>query len=485
MAVEWTITIEGKNEFGDVCRREMRITKSWESLFDGDIGLSIDDGKKIMAALQSAVVAHEAETYCLFRRVCPDCHTFRPVKDYTTRRIRTVFGTVKVRNPRWMLCRDCYPGMEVAFAPLMVICPDRATPELMELTARLGSMMPYRQAAKVLAEFLPIEPTESYATVRKRTIRVGERLDDQIMRETWQATAQADDRRQLEMQLPGDRRKEFVISIDTAHVRSSERNSARNFELVVARCGRGGRGEPGGRYFVSGSTAQHAIRDRALHALEEVGYRGFGDVTVISDGAEILKRLPRVMPKPTTHIIDWFHIAMKIQPMQQIADYIVRSRAGHFERLPTIDRDIKAVKWRLWHGRVDRAIRDLESLLARLNQPQEEAEFSIARLRNLGVQLLTYVRSNRSAIINYGKRYRAGLRVATALAESAVNSLVGKRMVKKQQMRWSPHGAHMLMQVRTAEINGELRDRLRGPFRQPEPSVPPVFKPKPPLLRAA
>ncbi|MBU4527133.1 MAG: hypothetical protein KUA37_08480, partial [Desulfomicrobium sp.] len=119
-------------------------------------------------------------------------------------------------------------------------------------------------------------------------------------------------------------RKEFVISIDTAHVRSAEPNAARNFELVVARCGCGGRGEPGGRYFVSGSTEQHAIRDRTLHALEEVGYRGFGDVTVISDGAEILKRLPRAMPKPTNHIIDWFHIAMKIQPMQQIADHIAR-----------------------------------------------------------------------------------------------------------------------------------------------------------------
>lgn len=129
------------------------------------------------------------------------------------------------------------------------------------------------------------------------------------------------------MQLPGDRRKEFVISIDTAHLRSGERNSARNFGLVVARCGRGGRGEPGGRYFVTGSTEQHAIRDRALHVLEEVGYRGFGDVTVISDGAEILKRLPRAMPKPTTHIIDWFHIAMKVQPMQQIADQIVRSQS--------------------------------------------------------------------------------------------------------------------------------------------------------------
>jgi hypothetical protein len=247
----------------------------------------------------------------LFVGFCPDCHTFRPVKDYTARRIRSVFGTVEVRNPRWMLCRECYPGMVGAFALLKEICPDRATPELMELTARLESMMPYRQAAKVLAEFLPVEPTETHATVRKRTIRVGERLDNQIAQEEWRAKSQAEDRRQLEIRLPGDRRNEFVISIDTAHVRSADRYSARNFELIVARCGRGGRGDTGGRYFVTGSTDQTAIRDRALHALEREGYCGFGDVTVISDGAEILKRLPRAMAKPTTHIIDWFHIARR------------------------------------------------------------------------------------------------------------------------------------------------------------------------------
>ncbi|MER9599073.1 hypothetical protein [Mesorhizobium sp. M0244] len=219
------------------------IEKSDERLLDGDIGLSIDDGKQIMAALQSAVVNHEAVTYALFRRVCPDCHTFRLVNDYTMRRIRTVLGTVEVRNPRWMLCQDCHPGMVAAFAPLKEICPDRATSELMELTARLGSMMPYRLGASVLAEFLPIEPTETHATVRKRTIKVGERLNDQITEETWRAKMQMEERHQLEMQLPGDRRKEFVISIDTAHVRSADPNSARNFELVVARCGRGGRGK--------------------------------------------------------------------------------------------------------------------------------------------------------------------------------------------------------------------------------------------------
>lgn len=53
------------------------------------------------------------------------------------------------------------------------------------------------------------------------------------------------------------------------------------------------------------------------------------------------------------------------------------------------------MKWRLWHGRVDRAIRDLEQLLERVKDSQVEGEFSIARLHSLGSQLLTYVRSNR------------------------------------------------------------------------------------------
>lgn len=38
-----------------------------------------------------------------------------------------------------------------------------------------------------------------------------------------------------------------------------------------------------------------------------------------------------------------------------------------------------------------------------------------------------------------------------------------------------PHRANALMQVRTAEINGELRDRLRGTIRQPEANVRPLF----------
>lgn len=103
--MEWTISIEGKSALGDVRRKEVRVEKSDKRLLDGDIGLSIEEGKKIMTALQSAVVNHEAETYGHFRRVCPDCHTFRPVKDCTMRRIRTVFGTVEQST------MDAVPGL--------------------------------------------------------------------------------------------------------------------------------------------------------------------------------------------------------------------------------------------------------------------------------------------------------------------------------------------------------------------------------------
>jgi hypothetical protein len=35
-------------------------------------------------------------------------------------------------------------------------------------------------------------------------------------------------------------------------------------------------------------------------------------------------------------------------------------------------------------------------------------------------------------------------------------------MVKKQQMRWTPQGAHLLLQIRTRVLN----DQLAGDFRR-------------------
>jgi hypothetical protein len=64
----------------------------------------------IMAHLQSVIVQQRCETYVWTKRFCADCETFRGIKDYTKRAIRTVFGRVEVKNPRILSCQRCLPA---------------------------------------------------------------------------------------------------------------------------------------------------------------------------------------------------------------------------------------------------------------------------------------------------------------------------------------------------------------------------------------
>jgi hypothetical protein len=50
---------------------------------------------------------------------------------------------------------------------------------------------------------------------------------------------------------------------------------------------------------------------------------------------------------------------------------------------------------------------------------------------------------------NPGERYRCGERISTGFVESAANQVIAKRFLKKQQMRWTPRGAHLLLQDRS------------------------------------
>jgi hypothetical protein len=94
--------------------------------------------------------------------------------------------------------------------------------------------------SSVLAEFRPIEPTESHQTVRKRTLTLGARLEDQSLWQERESPPLACERTQLELGMTDDPLREFVASIDTAHIRSADQKTARDFEIVIARCGRGG-----------------------------------------------------------------------------------------------------------------------------------------------------------------------------------------------------------------------------------------------------
>ena len=89
----------------------------------------------------------------------------------------------------------------------------------------------------------------------------------------------------------------------------------------------------------------------------------------------------------------------------------------------------------------------------------------------------TYIRNNHEFIPNIGERYRQGDTISTAFVESSVNQVVSKRFVKKQQMQWTPKGAHLLLQIRTKVLDDDLESAFRNwyPRFRPEPTRPPAF----------
>ena len=64
--------------------------------------------------------------------------------------------------------------------------------------------------------------------------------------------------------------------------------------------------------------------------------------------------------------------------------------------------------------------------------------------------------SNQSSLPNYGDRYRNGEPISSSVAESSVNQIISKRFVKRQQMRWTKRGAHLLLQIRTQVLDDTL-----------------------------
>ena len=136
----------------------------------------------------------------------------------------------------------------------------------------------YRKAAEVMAECLPIKPTESFVTLRHRTLKLGERLDERARERAWFEPPSTTERRQMELDHPNDPEREFVVSIDTAHVRASRTGKpAGTSRSYVARCGRGGRGSRPGRYFTTADTAKRELQSRTLQALQSEGYAGHGE----------------------------------------------------------------------------------------------------------------------------------------------------------------------------------------------------------------
>jgi hypothetical protein len=125
-----------------------------------------------------------------------------------------------------------------------------------------------------------------------------------------------------------------------------------------------------------------------------------------------------------------------------------------------LDKQLESIKWNIWHGNVNKALDKISSFSDDCYEEELDKDSKKHKLWKYADEFYAYIESNRYYITNYAERYRYGEIISTSFVESAVNEVISKRMVKKQQMRWTQEGAHRMIQVRTATLNNELVDEF-------------------------
>ncbi|MHB1957640.1 MAG: hypothetical protein ACYCO5_01245 [Acidobacteriaceae bacterium] len=100
------------------------------------------------------------------------------------------------------------------------------------------------------------------------------------------------------------------------------------------------------------------------------------------------------------------------------------------------------------------------------------------KLAHTLLETIRYLGLNADSMPDCGQRYYAGQRASTGFVESAVNEIVAKRMVNRQQTRWNRYAVQRFLGVRVHALNATLGKRIpslaqRLPAcRRPNPTGP-------------
>lgn len=410
----------------------------------GDFGLSLEEGKEIQRRLQTGLTQFQAAQAGQQDRKCKDCDGLRRVHDYRSRTIDSLLGPCCVRVPRWRSCA-CGKAQDSRASSLDTLLNGRATPELERIQAELGSRLSFREAARVLDLFVPVESAthrHNHRTVSHRLAKVA----DQI--EKWDIASP--------YRISRARESAVSVFIDGAYIRAVPGYQSRHFEIAMGRVVVQGRPP---RQFAAAPNIATAKYDVVRAAMRAQGWLPGRDVTVFSDGEIGLQSIVlSATRQPVTHILDWFHLSMRLRHIEQAWEGI-RHRQDLNVYLRDVAVHVPRMRHLLWSGYVREATRTVKHLLAQLDQYPglRDTSNKLRRLYELITNLRTYLVQNKTSIVNYCQRYWSGKPISSSPAESAANSLVNARMNKKRQMRWSPIGAHRVLQVRAAVADGRLK----------------------------
>jgi hypothetical protein len=306
---------------------------------------------------------------------------------------------------------------------------------MLYLETKFASLVSYGLTVRLIDEILPFDRPTGAERVRRHLFRVAEAHEAGLA--TAPKSIAVDHKTPRELTGPDNVRPDgpLFVGMDGGYIRGREQDW---FQAIagksLASFHRDGRvPDPSGRCFAFVQTVDDKPRARLVETLRQQGMQPQQQVVFMSDGAETLRRLQQNIAPEAEHVLDWFHLTMRLTVLGQMIKG-AWSDAGEIQtKTDTLDR----IQLRLWHGNAPDALTSVECMADDVVNALEDDPTS-APLRKLGKTLgefATYISNNAGYIVDCGERFRAGEWISTGFVEPAVNQIVDKRFDKRQSMR--------------------------------------------------
>jgi hypothetical protein len=450
---KFRVEVVSINDQGTEERRQVMEMERQELAME-TLGLSLAEGKAILQGVQDFVASQQITEDLQRRRRCPNCGQWHHSKEAGTSTVETVFGPVAVPNPRWERC-PCQTDGPKTFRPTATWLKGRTSPERLYLETKWGSLIPYEKVADLLKEVLPVSRSANHETVREHLQTIAERMEAELGEEPQPDPVKPEEN--PELPLPDG---PMTVGLDGGYVRAAHKEGF--FEVIAGRSVVAFRRReedtvPAPKCFGFVQTYDPKPRRRLWDLMKSQGMQENQQVVFLSDGGEDIRQVREYLHPNSEHVIDWFHITMRLTVLQQQTKALGEARP---ESGAAASKQVESIKYLLWHGNVEEALERLNNLFMELDLIRDQS--GAAEKLAAGVaEFVVYIRNNQESIPNYGERYRQGETISTAFVESTINQVVSRRFVKKQQMHWTLRGAHLLLQTRTKVLNNELEGAFR------------------------
>ena len=331
------------------------------------LGLTLGEAKQLLTTIQRRVLQRQVDTFLDACSTCKDCGTPLKVKGYHTRTFRTLFGSFKLASPRLFYC-PCRRRKTTSFRPLSSLLRESVAPKLLFMETKWSSLVSYGMTVDALTDFLPLEVTLDVKTVRHDTLKVAERCEAELGAEQW-SFIDGCPRDWGNLPIPDG---PITVGIDGGYVRDWEAKK-HNFEVIVGKSTLAFKRDedeetPSSKRFGFVQTLDQKPKRRLYEVLKSQGMQLNQQMTFLSDGSDTVRDLQLFMSPEAEHILDWFHLSMKLTVLGQCAKGLVHCDQTLGEEM---QQKLERLKWSLWHGNLSKAfykIEDIESLIYNSNR---------------------------------------------------------------------------------------------------------------------